>query len=210
MTVVHGRYGVYDPMWLAFGRPNNASQSNLAIRSNAWSQKLSTTADGALAATEEGCVIPVPVQEGDIISKVTILIGGTEGKETEAGYAALYAGKKSGKLLAQSKSKKYEGASAFTKNKPFTFELEKSVLITSVNAENGWLYVVIAIESPTGVAGVIPTVVTSAVPKACQYEWFTGGPEVLSGTAGTGLKTAAEATLGAITSKAVAPLVFLS
>ncbi len=205
--LVVGRYGAQDPMWLIYGKPANAVQSNVPARSNVWGQKLSAVSDGALAITEVGCLAAVPVQEGDVISKATYLIGATAGVECEAGYVALYAGKATGKLLAQSKSKKY--TTQVEASKPSVFELEKQVPITPTNAPNGYVYVVLVFESPTGVAGVIPTAVSSAVPKACQYEWFTGAPEVLAGTVGTGLKTTAEATLGSVTSKAVAPLVFL-
>ena len=205
--LVSGRYGAYDPMWLIFGKPNNAKQSNIPARSNIWEQKLTGVSDGALAGTEEGTLVAVPVQEGDIYTKVTYLVGGTGGTECEAGFVALYAGKKTGKLLAQSKSKKY--TTQVEAGKPCVLELEKEVQISSENAPNGFIYVVLVIEAPTGGSGVIPTVVSSSVPKACQYSWFTNTPEVLTGTVGTGLKTTAEATLGSVTSKAVAPIVFL-
>ncbi len=206
--LISGRYGSYEPMWLAFGRPNNATQSDIPARSNVYVQKLSTLSDGALAATEVGCVIAVPVQEGDVITKATFFIGATAGVECEAGYTALYEGKKTGKLLAQSKSKKY--TTQVEAGKVCAMELEKSVLITASNAPHGYVYVVLVFESPTGVAGVIPTMISSAVPKACQAEWYSGGPEVLFGTAGTGLKATAEETLGAVTSKAAGPIVFLT
>src|ERR1039458_7464431 len=178
--LVSGRYGAYDPMWLIFGRPNNATQSDIPARSNVWTQKLSKLEDGAIAATEVGNVIAVPVQEGDVISNVTVLVGATPGKLVTAGFAALYAGEKSGKLLAQSKTKNYgEGIKA---SEAYKFELEKSVLITT-NAPKGYVFVVIALTSAEAMA----TMLSSPVPKACQYAWFTGGPEVLCGTAGSGL-----------------------
>jgi hypothetical protein len=200
--LVSGRYGAYDPMWLIFGRPVNATQSDVPARSNVWTQKLTKLEDGALAATEVGCVVPVPVQEGDVFTSATYLIGATAGNTVSAGFAALYAGKAGGKLLAQSKTKNY---GAITASEAYKFELEKSVLITSENAPKGFVYVVLVLVS----AVTIPTALSSPVPKACQYEWFTGGPEVLAGTVGTGLGATAEATLGTVTSKVSGPLVFL-
>lgn len=202
--LVSGRYGAYDPMWLIFGKPNNATQANLPARSNVWTQKLSKLEDGAIAATEVGNVIAVPVQEGDVISNVSVLVGATPGKLVTAGFAALYAGKKEGKLLAQSKTKNYgEGVKA---SEAYKFELEKPQTITSVNAPSGYVFAVIALTSAEAMA----TMISSPVPKACQYAWFTGGPEVLCGTAGTGLGATAEATLGTVTSSATGALVFLT
>src|ERR1035437_1298793 len=123
--LVVGRYGAQDPMWLIYGKPANAVQSNVPARSNVWGQKLSAVSDGALAITEVGCLAAVPVQEGDVISKATYLIGATAGVECEAGYVALYAGKATGKLLAQSKSKIY--TTQVEASKPSVFELEKQV-----------------------------------------------------------------------------------
>lgn len=212
--LVSGRYQKKDPLWTAIGRPANALQVSQAARSNLWLFKLGTVSDGALAATEVACVVAVPVQEGDVFTKVTMLVGGTAGKEVEAGFAALYEGlakPEAAKLLAQSKSLKFEAT--MKKETPFTFELEKEVAVNATNCPNGYLWAAVAVESPTGVAGVIPTVMSQAVPKACQYKYFgttTGSPEVLVGTAGAGLKTAAAAEIGATTSAASAPILFLS
>ncbi len=201
--LVSGRYGALDPMWLAFGKPNNATQANVPARSNVWNQKLSGLEDGAIAATEVGNLAAVPVQEGDSISKVTYLIGATPGKLVTAGFVALYEGKKTGKLLAQSTTKNF--AEEIKAGEPFTFNLTKSVLITPETAPFGFIYVVNVLVSAEAMA----TMVSSPVAKATQYVWFTGSPEALSGTVGTGLGATAEATLGAVTSKANTPIVFL-
>jgi hypothetical protein len=201
--IVSGRYPAYDPIWLITGKRNNETQADVPVRTNLSLFKYSTVEDGALAATKVGCLAAVPVQEGDVISSVTYLIGATPGQTVSAGFVALYTGKAAGALLAQSKSENYN--EALKASEAYKFTLEKSVLITSENAPKGFIYVVLALVS----AVAIPTAVCSGVPKACQQEWFTGGPEVLGGTVGTGLGTTAEATLGTVTSKANAPLVFL-
>lgn len=200
--LVSGRIPATDPMWLIFGKPNNATQGNVPARSNIWQQKLSKLEDGAIAATEVGIVVPVAVQEGDAITKATYLIGGTPGKLVTAGFVALYEGKKTGKLLAQSKTKNF--AEEIKTAEPFTFTLESTVVIGE-NAPKGFVYVVLVLVSAEAMA----TMISSPVPKACQYVWFTGGPEVLAGTVGTGLGATAEATLGTVTSAATGPIVFL-
>ena len=201
--LLSGRYPAYDPFWNILGKRNNETQADVPVRSNLSILKYSAVEDGALAATKVGCLAAVPVQEGDVISSVTYLIGATAGNTVSAGFVALYAGKAAGTLLVQSKSENY--AESIKASEAFKFTLEKSVLITSENAPKGFIYVVLALVS----AVTIPTAVCTPIPKACQQEWFTGGPEVLGGTVGTGLGTTAEATLGTVTSKANTPLVFL-
>ena len=206
--IVSGRYPAYDPFWLITGKLNNETQADVPVRTNLSILKYSAVEDGALAATEVGCLVAVPVQEGDVVSSVTILAGATAGKEVEHTFAALYAGKAGGKLLGQSKDTGAITAEPAA-SKAYKYTLEKSVLITSENAPKGFVYVVVVVAAPTGASGVINTALCTPVPKACQQEWFTGGPEVLGGTVGSGLKATAEATLGTVTSKANTPLVFL-
>ena len=219
--LVGGRYPVTYPFAKALGlvgttveKPagGNITQGNICVRSNAEYLGLGGLADSALAGSEVGLVVPVPVEVGDEINKVTLLIGATKGKKVEAGFAALYSALNAKNkaeeqpLLAQSKSAKL--GEEVAAEKPLTFTLESPMIVTSERAPYGFLYVVVSLEAET-----MPTAVASATPKACQAALplqFTNAPVVLSGTAGTGLKTKAEATLGAVTSKAVAPLVFLS
>lgn len=219
--LIGGRYPVTYPFAKALGlvgtnlekaAGGNVTQGNLCVRSNLEWFGLGNLVDGALAATEVGFVIPVPVEVGDPINKVSIIIGATKGKKVEAGFAALYpalnAKEKAEEqpLLAQSKSAKL--GEEVVAEEPLTFTLEKEVIVTPTIAPFGFLYVQIALEAET-----VPTAWTVATPKAVQKGYlklFTNAPLALSGTAGSGLKTAAAATLGAITSKAVAPAVFLS
>lgn len=219
--LIAGRYPTHYPFAKAVGLINttleapaggNVTQGNVCARSNAEYLGFGGWADGVLGTTEVGTVVAVPVEEGDAFNKVSILIGATKGKKVEAGFAALYGGlnakleAKEQALLAQSKSAALaEGVLA---EKPLTFTLEKTVIITPAIAPYGFIYVEIALEAET-----MPTCATIATPKATQTAvplLFTNAPVAFAGTAGTGLKTVAQATLGTVTSKAVAPIVSLS
>lgn len=211
--LVAARFPTTYPFAKALGLASLASQANVTVRSNAEIFGLGNIVDGALAASEVGNVIAVPVEVGDVISKITLLVGATKGKKVEAGFAALYSGALNAKgepkeqaLLAQSKSAAL--GETVAAEKALVFTLEQSVQITAAMAPNGYIYVVVALEAET-----VPSALTVATPKACQAAIaaaFANSPAVFAGTAGAGLKTKAEANLGAITSKAVAPLVFLS
>jgi hypothetical protein len=206
-----GRWPMIYPFAKALGLAGNGTQANLCVRSNLEWFGLGNIVDGALAATEVGNVIPVPVEVGDVINKVSIIIGATKGKKVEAGFAALYqalnAREKAEEqpLLAQSKSAKL--GEEVVAEEYLTFTLEKPVIVTPTIAPFGFLLVQIALEAET-----VPSAWTVATPKAIQKGYlklFPNAPLALAGTAGAGLKTTAAATLGAITSKAVAPVVFL-
>ena len=200
--LVHGRYGIYDPIWGALGRPTNATQSDIAVRSNAWYFGLSALADNAIAATKKGYFVAIPVQEGDVISKVSMLVGKTEGETIANTFAAVYSGlSKEGVLLGQSKT---STTATITKNKTLTAELEKSILVTSVNAPNGYVYAGFNVEGTT-----IPTAIGyAALTKEAAYEWFTGTPKAFA-VEGTLKEAGVAETKLSTTVVEKAPLVFL-
>lgn len=200
--LVAASYQLLDPYRKLLGNNGQVSQANKGIRTNLAFFGAGGLTDGALAATEVACVVPIPVDAGDLLSKVTILVGATAAGTPTHSFAALYSGVASPALLAQSKD---GGSAAIAKEAPFTFTLESTVEANSTNAPNGFLYAVIVVAAST-----VPTAAVAATPKAIGYQWYAGGPLFLSATAGSSLSTKAEATLGTQTSKAVAPLVFLS
>lgn len=209
--LVAARYPTTNPLAVLLGLAGLSSQANITPRSNAEFPGMGALADGALAASEVGCLVAVPVEIGTVLTKVVLPIGATKGKKVEAGFAALYAAVNAkGKaeeqpLLGQSKSAKL--GEEVLAEEPLTFTLETPVQITAAMAPNGFIYVVIVLEAET-----MPTANVFSTPKSVQKalaKSYPNGPVVLAGTVGAGLKTKAEATLGAITSKAVAPLVVL-
>jgi|ERR1035437_377836 hypothetical protein len=199
-----GRYGAYDPVWLMLGKPNNATQSNVPVRSNASVIGLSTLVDNATQATKKGTLVAVPVQEGDVITKVTHLVGATAGKTGPFSFVALYSGtteKTEAKLLGQSANKSTE----IKASEPWTQELEKAVLITSTNAPNGYIFAGLVLEATT-----IETLVGVKIPTACQKVWFPGCPEVLAVATTQKAKSEAALTTPTETALELVPLVFLS
>lgn len=209
--LVAARYPITYPYAKSVGLASQVGQSNLTVRSNAEFPFMGTLADGALAATEVGCVIALPVEVGDTIAKITIPIGATKGKKVEAGYVAVYQAlnakleAKEQPLLGQSKSAKL--VETVAAEKPLTFTLETPISISAAPAlaPYGFVYVVIVLEAET-----MPTCATFSTPKAVQVTLAAANPNapvVFGGTVGTGLKEKAEATLGTITSKAVTPYI---
>lgn len=201
--LVHGRFPVTYPFAKLTGLASNVSQGNIAVRSNLEWFGLANPTDGALAATGVGCAVPIPVEYGDVISKITILAGATAEATGTHAFAALYSGLAAPALLAQSADN--TGAAAVAASAAFTFTLATPQAITPANAPNGFVYASIAITATT-----VPTAAVVSTPTAIGYQWFANGPLFLAATHGTALGGTAAATIASPAAKAVAPLVFLS
>ena len=200
-----GRWPQYNPYDRIFNF-SNATQANVPARSNAYYTGINVLTDQATAATKKGVFVPIPVEYGDVISKVSVLIGATEGKTSVFSFFALYGGAKEpkgkGKLLAQSAVS--EAATGVSK--VLTGTLEKSQLITTTNAPFGYVWAGFTIEATP------PTLIGFNLEEAAQYEWFTGSPEGFAVIQAQKEKSVAETEItltGAVTTKKV-PLVFLT
>jgi hypothetical protein len=183
--------------------------SNLKIspvRSNAFWPVITTSpiVTTVMTATEVASVVAVPVAIGDVFKTINLPIGSTKGKKVEAGFGALYAGKKGGALLAQSKSSKLE--ETVVAETGLVLTLETAVEVTAANAPGGFLYVEIALEAET-----MPTVLGSKLPTTAQVtisKWVGKlAPEALSAKTETGLKETAKATLGTLVALETIPYV---
>jgi hypothetical protein len=204
--LVGGRWSQYNPVDRILGQFSNATQGNIPARSNAYLFGASTLVDQATAATKKGLFVAIPVEYGDIIKNVSVLVGATEGETGVKSFVALYGGPSKPKgeatLLGQSKVKEV----ALKKSKALTEELEKSVLITTANAPFGVVWAGLIVEATT-----INSQLGVACPTAAQYEWFTGSPEAFSVTGTQKAAGEASATLkieGEANAKV--PLVFLT
>jgi|ERR1700729_98475 len=203
--LVGGRWPQYNPIDRILDL-SNATQGNIPARSNFYFFGGSTLVDQATAATKKGLFVAIPVEYGDVISKVSVLVGATEGVTGVKSFVALYGGPSKAKaeatLLGQSKVAEV----AIKPSKPLSESLEKSVLITTANAPFGYVYAGLIVEATT-----INSQLGVACPTAAQYEWFPGSPEAFSvtgtqkaaGEASTTLKIEGEAN-------AKVPLVFLT
>lgn len=200
--LLSGGYAQSNPLRALLGQLANTAQGNLAARSNIeWG--IGNPSDGALAGTGVSAAVPIPVDYGQIITKVSILVGATaEGTGTHA-FMALYSGIATPALMAQSADD--TGAAAAAASAIYTRTLATAQLITPTNAPNGFIYASVCFT-----AGTVPTCLAVATPTAVGYQWTTNGPLFLSATHGSAQGATAAATITTPAAKAVAPVVILT
>lgn len=200
------RYGGYfpqsNPVTALLGGLTNIVDPTRPARSNLEYTGLANPTDGALAATGVGCFVPIPVDAGTTISKVSILVGAQAAAAPTQSFAALYSGIATPALIGQSTS---GGGAAIAASAKFDFTLTAAQTITAAHAPYGFIYAGIAIT-----AGTIPTAAVVSIPTAIGYKWTTNGPLFLSATAGSALGATAAATISTPAAKAVAPIVILT
>lgn len=199
--LVSGGYAQSNPLRALLGQLANTAQGNLAARSNLeWG--IGNPTDGALAATGVACAVPIPVDQGQIISSVSILVGATAEASGTHAFMALYSGIATPALLAQTADD--TGAASAAASARYTRSLASSVLITPSNAPYGYVYASVMFTATT-----VPTAYVMSTPAGINYQWTTNGPLFLSATHGSGLTTTAPATIASPAAKAVAPVVIL-
>lgn len=199
-----GFYGMSNPVKSALGAVNVAVPGDQRACSNGEVLGLGGLSDGALAATGVLCAVPIPVDVGQTITKVSVYVGGqAEGTGTHA-FAAIYSGIAVPALLRQSTD--LTGATAVGPvNARFDFTLSTPYMITATDAPNGFIYAGVAVTATT-----VPTVASSATPTAINYQLGANSPLFLSLTAGSALGATAAATIASPAAKAVAPIITLS
>src|SRR5271167_22823 len=151
------------------GNLRQSAQPQSPARSNCSWIGATFLATIAVQAAEVGEVIAVPVQVGDIIEKVRLPLGSTEGKEVEAAFAALYAGtgaeplgimkagsatapvqSKSGEMTSENAKGVLDTAGKPVKEHRVTFTLEESVAITAAMAPHAFIYVLLVVGKKGG------------------------------------------------------------
>lgn len=202
--LVSGHYPQFNPLLALLGQLSNVSNGDVPARSNLEYLGAGALTDGALAATGVGCFVPVPVDPGTVVSKVSILTGATAGATMTNQFAALYAGTGTAPaLIGQSTD---TTSAAIGAKALLGWSLTAAQTITSAQAPNGFIYALIAITAST-----VPTAAVSATPAGINYQWNgTASPLFLSGTAGSSLAGTAAATIASGAAKAVAPIVILT
>ncbi len=204
--LVNGRWPQHNPWDVLLGSFSNATQANIPAFSNIPWFGLGPAVDQATSATKKGIFAAVPVEPGVVISKVTHLIGATEGKTVPFSFVALYSGttnKTEAKLLAQSKV----AEAAIKPKKLLTEELETPVLITTTNAPNGYVFAGLVLEATT-----IETLIGVAFKTAAQESLATLNktlPEGLGIEAAQKEKSIAAATIKTETAQAVETVPFV-
>lgn len=198
-----GRYPQNNPLLTVLGQTTNVAANTTPARSNAEYLSLGTLTDSALAATGVGCFVPIPVDVGTTISKVSVFVGATAEATGTHAFAAIYSGIATPALLAQSADN--TGAAALAASARFDFTLQTAQTITAAQAPNGFIYAGVAITATT-----IPTVASVAVPTAVGYQFYSTGPLFLAATAGSSLAGTAAATIASPAARTPAPIVVLT
>ena len=202
MPLVRGGYPVNHALRKYTGGASNLVQANIPPRSNQeWLGAPSADTAAALT-TAVATSVAVPVEVGDVISKITVLVGATAAAVPTNAFAAVYSGIAVPALLAQSTS---QGAAAVPASTAVVFTLTAPVTVTNVNAPSGFLYVSIVAAATT-----VPSLATVAVPAAVGYKAFATSPLFLAATHGSALSTTAPATIAAPVTVSNAPIVYLT
>src|SRR5690242_12616245 len=88
-----GRWPQTNPLWSIIGQPTNTVQSDIPARSNIEYLGLSSAwTDASLGSSGVMQAVPIPVDPGTVISKVSILVGATAASTPTHSFAALYSG----------------------------------------------------------------------------------------------------------------------
>ena len=196
MPLARGHFPNTNPFWKISGSLANVVEANVSARSNLEYLGYGALADLAIGATGVSLSVPVPVEYGDVISKISVMAGATaEGTGTHS-FMALYQGTgASPALMAQTADD--TGAAAIAASTVYTRSLATPQLITPTNAPNGFVYVTINVT-----AGTVPTLVGCA-PAAAAYTLAafnaTGAPRFLAATHDSAAGATAPATMGAQT-----------
>lgn len=200
--LVGGSYPVTYPIWKALGKPANATQANLAARTNLEFLGITTlTNTAAPFATGLMGWVAVPVEIGDPITYVDIWVGTTAATTPTHSFGALYSA--TGKKLAASADGLTTAIAASAKH---SFQLSATHIVASTDAPNGWLYAGYSVTATT-----LPSVITAGGTEAtaAQLAWYTGGPAELAAKGGSALGGTAPATLPTATKLTTVPVVVL-
>ncbi len=204
--LVAGRYGLTAAIQSAIGLPTNAVQSNLPVRTNLEYTGINDLTDAAAALVSGKLTyVPIPVDVGTPISKVSVLVGATAASTPTHSWAALYSGALTTATLLGKQSADGTTA-AIAASARFDFTLAEKYIIQPADAPYGYI---LAAVSVTGTG--VPSLASAAVATAVQYAWFTDTP-LFGGKSGSALGAAAPAsiTLSGAEALATPPAVFLS
>ena len=202
MPLVRGGYPVNHALRKFTGNLANVAQANLVARSNQEWLGVASADTAAIAASGTAVAVAVPVEVGDVISRVSVLVGATAAGTPTNAFAAVHSGVAVPALLGQSVS---SGAAAINASGLLSFALATPVTVTGVNAPNGYLYVSVVFS-----ATVMPSVGTTLVAAAVGYKAFPNSPLFLAATHGAALSTTAPATIVAPATISTVPVVYLT
>lgn len=216
--LVGAGYPISKPLTALLGANSNAVEPNVPIKTNMdWFPPVSwTDRSGQASAAQTLLSVAVPVTPGDVISKVTYLVGASAMSSPNHSWAALYTGTGSAPgtagatptLIGQTPDATGSAALKAAAS-ALSFSFSTPVTITSIHAPYGYIYVTFC--TLTSLNGNSPSFVSATVASP-TYSWFTNGPNFLAAThdVASTQGSAAPATMGTATAVANPPFVFLS
>ena len=208
--LVSGKFPQYYEEWLLDGQPAQPFRSNFSRRATLLAAGLTATAD-------TGYVVPVVVQQGDVISKITIGVKTATSSTPTAGFGALYTGlTTAATLIANSQAANdtsgFHGAASAQ-----TFTLPTPYLVGAApgsTGTNGPLVLGVLLYNNGGAGGVLDALGQGSEAVAGGV-YITGQIPLLFTQASLGGLTAAPSTLSGFaaatagTAMAATPLVIL-
>lgn len=207
--LVGAGYPISRPLLALLGGNGNLSQPNVPIASNL-DFALGGVTDVA-PGTGSVVAVAVPVSPGALITKVSLLVGGTSAASANVTnlWAALYSGTGSAPgttnaqpaLIASTASLSATNVPASARL-DFTFAAPQTV--TSVQAPFGYVYAAFSI------TGASPSFLSLACASAAQFPWYATSPFSLAMAGNGGTGSAVPANLGTATRLANPPVVLLS
>ena len=200
-----GRYPDTFEDWLLDGKPAQAFRSNFSRRVPLVSAGLTATADTVY-------VVPVVVQQGDLISKVTIGVKTATSSTPTHGWAALYTGLTTAAALLTQSADDTSGFHGSASAQTFTLATPYQVGgAEGTTGTNGPLVLGVAIYNNGGAGGVVDAMSVGSE-AAAGGVYVTGQLPLLFTEASSGAGATAPATLSGFAAAAagfVTPLVIL-
>ena len=202
--LVSGQYPQKSPLFSFLGQLTNVNQANVPPFTNFFPGM--TLSYSAIGSTGVSLSVPVPVDIGTVISKITVVAGATAEATGTHSFLALYQGTgATPALIGQTTDD--TGAASIAASTVYTRALTSPVQITAAMAPSGFIYVTVNVT-----AGTVPTLVSYSTPTATHTvgAWFTGAPRFHAATHDSAAGATAPATMGSQTAAATAPIVVLT
>ncbi len=201
-----GSYPSGYPLGARLGLAANAVQANIAARTNLEYGILGSLQDAAASLVSGDLTyVPVPVEIGDVVTKVTVQVGATAASTPTHSWAALYSGALTTATLLGSQSA--DGTTtAIAASSQLVFTLGAKYIVGVNDAPYGYILVGLSVTAST-----VPSLMSGSVPTAIQKAWFTNVP-LLGATYSSALGATAPATITLASASALAspPVVFLT
>lgn len=203
--LISGYYPMANPFDSILGQQRNATQINTPVYSNraifggGWTDAAASLVSGKIT------LVPIPVDIGNELTRVTMFVGNTAASTPTHQWAAWYSGTLTTATLLGTQAT--DGTTkAIPASGAFTFTLA-GYRLTSADAPYGYIYAALSV---TGSA--VPSLRSAAFATAVQYADYVNSPPFYGGTEGSGVGATAPATitLASVTAIATPPIVDLS